>query len=197
MNAPVLALPDPDRAFTIHTDYSHISISAILEQLHADNKQHVICYASRHCSLAESKLGPTDGELLAMVYACKKFHHYIAGTHFTIITDHAALVTLNESKTKNAKLARWAMRLACYDCTIKHRPGRVHNNADGLSRARAAPSADTPAPDSCLLEELHVDAAKLNDAIECLANDRCIDGTPHPSLPADASPLPEQLLGPR
>lgn len=101
-----------------------------------DGKNHVISYASRHCSSAESKLGPTDGELLAIIYAVDKFHSYIAGSHFMITTDHAALIHLNEAKTKNAKLARWAMKLAQYDFTIKHRPGRVHSNADGLSRAR-------------------------------------------------------------
>ena len=36
------------------------------------------------------------------------------------------------------------MRLAQYDFTLKHRAGRLHNNADGLSRARSAPSPDTP-----------------------------------------------------
>ncbi len=156
-----------------------------------------MCYASRHCSHAESKLGPTDGELLAMVYACEKFHSYIAGSHFTLITDHAALVTINESRTKNAKLARWAMRLANYDFTIKHRAGRVHNNADGLSRARAAPAPDTPAPDACLIEELVVNEGLLTAALHCLETDRHIDGDPHPPLPADESPIPEQLLGPR
>lgn len=73
-SAPVLALPDPDRPFTVHTDFSHVAVSAILEQLHEDGKHHVVCYASRHCSPAESKLGPTDGELLAIVYAVEKFH---------------------------------------------------------------------------------------------------------------------------
>lgn len=105
----------------------------------------MVAYASRTCSAAESKLGPTDGELLAIVYAVDKFHHHIAGTTFTIITDHDALTHLNTSKAKNPKLARWAMRLAQYNYTIKHRAGRVHNNADGLSRSRAAPSPDTPA----------------------------------------------------
>ena len=60
----------------------------------ADNKEHVICYASRTCSTAEAKLGPTDGELLAMVYAVEKFHCYVAGTKFVVVTDHAALVYL-------------------------------------------------------------------------------------------------------
>ncbi len=154
-------------------------------------------YTSRHCSLAEKKLGPTDGKLLAMVYACEKFHSYIAGAHFTLVTDHAALVTINESRTKNAKLARWAMRLANYDFTIKHRAGRVHNNADGLSRARASPSPDTPAPHLTLTEELAVDEALLCSAMHALDADRDLDGDPHPTLPADDAPAPSQLLGPR
>jgi hypothetical protein len=145
--------------------------------------------------LAESKLGPTDGELLAVIYACEKFHCYVAGCHFTLVTDHAALVHINEAKSKNAKLARWAMRLANYDFTIKHRAGRVHNNADGLSRARAAPSPDTPAPDACLLEELVVHPTLFAEALAAFEADKDIDGNPTPALPAD-SDLPSQLLGP-
>ncbi len=104
----------------------------------------MVSYASRTCSAAEAQLGPTEGELLAVIYAVEKFHHHLAGTPFTIITDHSALVHLNEGKMKNPKLARWAMRLAGYNFTIQHRAGRVHNNADGLSRSRATPHDDTP-----------------------------------------------------
>lgn len=197
LQQPILALPDNDRPFTVHTDFSHTSIAAILEQLQADGKQHVISYASRHCSAAESKLGPTDGELLAIVYAVEKFHCYIAGTHFLVTTDHAALVHLNEAKTRNAKLARWAMKLASYDFTIKHRPGRVHDNADGLSRAHQAAAADTPAPDECWIEEVADDVELLIDALESFGGDADVDGTPHPHLPADAIPTPEAILGPR
>lgn len=145
-SAPILAVPDPHRPYQVHTDYSHVAVGAVLEQLHADGRFHVISYASRTCSKAEQGLGPTDGELLAIVYALEKFHCYLAGTSFTLVTDHAALTHLNESKSKNPKLARWAMKLAGYDFSIKHRAGRVHNNADGLSRSHAAPSPDTPAP---------------------------------------------------
>ena len=90
----------------------------MLEQRGSDNKNHVVCYASRRCSQAEAKLGPTDGELLAIVFAVEKFHPYVAGTKFTIVTDHAALVFLQEGKNKNPKLARMAMRLSCYDFSV-------------------------------------------------------------------------------
>ncbi len=147
-SSPILALPTPDRPYTIHTDFSHLAISGVLEQRGADNKNHVVCYASRRCSAAEAKLGPTDGELIAIVFAVEKFHPYIAGTKFSIVTDHAALVFLQEGKNKNPKLARMAMRLSCYDFTVHHRAGRVHNNADGLSRSRTAPTPGTPPPDT-------------------------------------------------
>ena len=44
----------------------------------------MVSYASCTCSTAESKLGPTDGKLLAIVYAMEKFHHLLAGTTFTV-----------------------------------------------------------------------------------------------------------------
>jgi len=175
-----LALPDFDRPFTVHTDYSHHHVSAVLEQRKTDNKNHVISYASRTCSAAEAKLGPTDGELLAIIYACDKFHSYIAGTKFVIVTDHSALTYLQDAKNKNPKLARWAMQLAVYDFTVKHRPGRVHNNADGLSRAHAAPSPDTPPPDTTAIETVSIAPAPQPDlltaALEAYAADTAIDG---------------------
>ena len=47
------------------------------------------------------------------------------------------------------------MRLASYDFTVKHRAGRLHNNADGLSRCRSAASSDTPAMDRTGVEHAY------------------------------------------
>lgn len=118
MTEPILAMPEPDRPFIVHTDFSHHALGAILEQRKADNKNHIISCASRNCSEAEAKLGPTDGEILALVFAVTKFHTYLAGTTFTIVTDHSALVHLHQAKTKNPKLARWASLLSNYDFQI-------------------------------------------------------------------------------
>ena len=68
--APVLKLPQPDRPYTLTTDYSALAISAILEQKQEDAKDHVIAYASKCCSDAESKYGSSKGEFLAVVYGC-------------------------------------------------------------------------------------------------------------------------------
>ena len=71
-SAPILAMPEPDQPFQVHTDFSHVAVSSILEQLHSDGKWHVTAYASRNCSAAEAKLGPMDGEILALIYSWEK-----------------------------------------------------------------------------------------------------------------------------
>jgi len=116
-----------------------------------------------------------------MVYAVEKFHCYVAGTKFVIVTDHAALVHLQEARSRNPKLARWAMRLSCYDFTVKHRPGRIHNNADGLSRARSARSHDEPPPEHTAIEAASVDHDPdlLLAALEAQEADHYEDGPPH------------------
>ncbi len=80
MSEPILSMPEPDRPFVVHTDFSHVALRAILEQQKSDNKCHIISCTSRNCSAAEAKLGPTDGEILALVFAVTKFHTYLAGT---------------------------------------------------------------------------------------------------------------------
>ena len=198
VSEPILAVPDPHRPYVLHTDYSHTAVGAVLEQLKADNKHHVIAYASRTCSRAESKLGPTDGELLAIVYAVEKFHCYLAGAAFVIVTDHSALITLNEARTKNPKLARWAMKLAPYNFTLQHRAGRVHNNADGLSRSHTAATKDTPPPDATAIDcaELpQVDEAALDAALDAFEASPHIDGDP-PTTFVASTPAPDSL-GPR
>ncbi len=191
---PILALPEPDRPYVVHTDFSHHAVSAILEQQKSDGKYHVIAYASRTCSVAEAKLGPTDGELLAILYAVEKFHGYIGGMKFLLVTDHSALQYLNSAKNTNAKLARWAARLASYDFSIKHRAGRVHNNADGLSRSHTSPTPDTPPPDMTAIDAATIpDTALLVAALEAMEEDASIDG--ELGLPSAYEAAPQ--LGPR
>ena len=120
MSAPILKLPQPDRPYTLHTDYCALAISGVLEQSHADGKEHVVAYASKGCSPAEASLISTEGELLALVWAINKFHQYLTGARFTVVTDYNALQYLESAKGGNHKLTRWAVRLANYDFQVKY-----------------------------------------------------------------------------
>ena len=84
-------MPQTDGPYTLSTNLSSVAISAVLEQQHSDNKLHVIVYASCFCNAAKSKYGSSEGELLALVFAATKFHHYLVGAVFTIVTDNGAL----------------------------------------------------------------------------------------------------------
>lgn len=72
---------------------------------------------------------------MAIVFALKKFRHYLIGRPVTVRTDHASLKWLMEFKDPEGQVARWLQIIGTYDLSrIIHRPGRIHGNADGLSR---------------------------------------------------------------
>lgn len=88
---PILATPQDGKPYILHTDFCGVCVAAILEQMQADNRAHVIQYASKSCPASSMKLGSTDGELLAVVWAVQKFNHFLAGRAFTLVCDNAAL----------------------------------------------------------------------------------------------------------
>jgi hypothetical protein len=133
--APLLRYPDFSREFILYTDWQPGATAAILGQ-EGEDGEYVIAYASRTLHGAELNYSPTDGELLAIVWAVKLFRPYLYGVHFTIVTDHKALKWLLTTRNLSAKLARYAIDLQEYDFDIVHRAGSLHGNVDGLSRLR-------------------------------------------------------------
>ena len=97
-------------------------------------QEHVIAYYSRSLSSPERNYCVTRRELLAIVESMKHFHHYLYGKRFVTRTDHAALQWLRKLKEPEGQLARWIARVDQYDFEIRYRPGKVHHNADALSR---------------------------------------------------------------
>lgn len=94
----------------------------------------MISYYSQSLSKPERKYCVTRKELLAVVKAVKQFHHYLYGRHFIVRSDHGALRWLVNFKNPEGQMARWIEVLSTYDMEIQHRQGRLHSNADALSR---------------------------------------------------------------
>jgi hypothetical protein len=130
----VLGYPDPHKPFVLDTDASGVGLGAVLSQLDADGNERVIAYYSRSLNSAERKYSVTKLELLSLVSAVKHFRPYLYGTPFTVRTDHHSLIWLTRLKAPSGILARWFETLSEYHYDIKHRPGKYHSNADGLSR---------------------------------------------------------------
>ena len=115
-----------------------------------DGSEHPIAYASRALSDAERNDSNLEREALALVFGVKKFHQYIYGRHFSLVTDHKPLESLfNEKKvtqpTAAARIQRWALTLAAYNYSIEYKPEPEQANADALSRLPLPVSPPTTA----------------------------------------------------
>ena len=64
---------------------------------------------------------------------CDKFHDYLYGNQFEVITDNNPLTYVLTTAKLDATGHRWLASLASYQFNIKYRPGKNHANADGLS----------------------------------------------------------------
>ena len=91
-------------------------------------------YASRSLSKAERNYCVTRRELLAVVWSLKHFRPYLYGRQFKVCTDHSSLCWLRNFKEPKGQLARWLQVIDEYHFEIIHRAGKLHGNADGLSR---------------------------------------------------------------
>jgi hypothetical protein len=120
-------------------DASPVGVGAVLNHVMSDGREAPVLYASKSLSPTQRRYSQTDREALAIVYAVQKFHQFLSGRHFKIITDHKPLLGIfgSDRPTPNIispKLLRWSLILAGYDYVLEHRAGLDIPTADALSR---------------------------------------------------------------
>jgi len=125
---------DPALPLLVYCDWSQKGIGAVLAQVDSEGQEHLCACISRSLNKHERNYVSFKGELLACVWACQVFRHYLHGRQFTVITDHQPLLWLVSNKNLVGQYARWAMIMSEYEFTIVHRKGSSHINADTLSR---------------------------------------------------------------
>ena len=131
--APVLAFPRFDLPFVLDTDASTTGVAAVLSQVQ-DGEERPIAYAAKALTKSQRKWAPTKIEMYALVFGTEAFYPYLISKQFVARLDHRSLVWLQTFKQPKPQEARWVEYLQQFDMKIEHRPGRLHANADGLSR---------------------------------------------------------------
>ena len=85
-NATLLVHPQPEAPTSILTDASSSAVGAVLQQ-RIDDMWCPLVYLSRKLTPAQQKYNTFDRELLAIYLALKRFHYFVEGRDFYIITD--------------------------------------------------------------------------------------------------------------
>ena len=102
----------------------------LLDALRVGHSTSTIVHASCSLKPAEQNYSQIEKEGLALIFAIKKFHKYIYGRHFTLLTDHRLLLSIFGIRKgipvhSAYRLQRWAATLLGYDFSTETRNQRI------------------------------------------------------------------------
>eukprot|EP00731_Ephydatia_muelleri_P006745 Em0003g993a len=142
----VLVHFDPSLPVGISCDASEVGLGAVLFHRYPDGSERPIANASKTLTTTQRRYSQIQKEALAIVFALNKFHQFLYGRSFILVTDHKPLLVLfGPTKATPAlaanRLARWALTLSQYQYTIEYRKTCDHSNADALNRLPVGPDA--------------------------------------------------------
>lgn len=165
---PILAIYSPTAETELHCDASTSGFGAILLQKQEDGLFKPIFYFSQRTTPAEAKYHSFELECLAVVNAIKRFHVYLGGIKFKIITDCDSFRLTLSKQQVNPRIARWAMFLQDYDYEIFHRPGKRMSHVDALSRCHSVLVIEANTFDQTLAicQNRDVEINKIRDTLE-------------------------------
>lgn len=127
----LLAYPDFNEEFVIHTDASHTQLGAVISQ-----KGKPIAFYSRKLKPEQTRYTTTERELLSIVETLKEFRNILLGQKIVIHTDHKNLTCKNFN---TERVMRWRLVLEEYGPELRYIKGEQNIVADALSRLDMVP----------------------------------------------------------
>ncbi|GJY67463.1 reverse transcriptase domain-containing protein [Tanacetum coccineum] len=114
-------------------DASDYVVGAVLGQRKTKHFQPIHC-ASKTMTDDQAHYTTTEKELLAVVYAFKKFWPYLVLSKTIVYTDHSTLKYLLTKQDAKPRLLWWILILQEFDVIIRDKKGAENLMADHLSR---------------------------------------------------------------
>lgn len=145
ISAPVLALPNFHKQFTLETDACETGMGAVLMQDHKP-----IAYFSKAMGMKYQALSTYEKELMALVAAVQRWRHYLQHSKFVIRTDHESLKHLLSQKLTHNLQHKSLCKLLGLDYEIQYQKGKANQAADALSRRTPVEVAELHALTSIL-----------------------------------------------
>ena len=135
----VLTHYEPVLPVRLACDASPTGIGAVLSHVMSDGSKGPVAFASRSLTTSERKYAQIDKEALSIVWGVKRFHVYLYGRRFRLITDHKLLTAIFHPEKgvpsmTAARLQRYAMFSAGFEYNIEYKNTTERCNAAGLSR---------------------------------------------------------------
>ena len=159
----VLVHYDVNLPLKLACDASSYGLGVVISHIMPDNSERPIAYASRSLSKAERNYSQIEKEALGIIFGVTKFHKYLYGRFFTLVTDHKPLVSILGPKSHIPPLAaarfqRWAILLSAYRYDVEFRSTAKHCNADGLSRLPLPTPESDEISTAALVNLMQIDA---------------------------------------
>jgi hypothetical protein len=129
-----LVHPNDELPYSMYSDASKFAVGALLMQANENGETHIVSTASRVLTATEQRYSTCEQELLAVIYALRKFRLYVFGHKILIKTDSKASSSLQQCTLASNRIARWDMQLEGYDIQISHINGTRNYLADVISR---------------------------------------------------------------
>jgi hypothetical protein len=127
--APVLAIPNFSKSFTIETDASGGGVGAVLQQ-----EGHPVAYISRALGPKNMGLSIYEKECLAILFAVEHWRPYLQHGEFIIKTDHQSLTHLDDQRLSTPWQQKALTKLLGLQYKIQYKQGSENRVADALSR---------------------------------------------------------------
>src|SRR6476661_4836545 len=140
----LLAYPDFNKPFDIHTDAGLYQLGACISQ-----NGRPIAFYSRKLNPAQTRYTTTERELLSIVEVLKEFRNILLGQQILVHTDHENLTY----KTFNSdRVMRWRLYIEEYSPDLQYIKDENNVMADALSRLDC--EDDIPQQEALITEEM-------------------------------------------